>query len=582
MKEIIFTTSLAMAKIISLLVLAGFYEEFIWILGSALGLVVLIRGSIESIREKNYSLDYIAFVAIILSYITGDYLAGAVIGLMVSVSEGLEEYAKNRARKSLSELYDRLPKMAWRRKAEDDYEEVPLADIQDGDVILVREKEIVPLDGFVLASEVALDQSHLTGESEPVIRPQNSLIRSGSINLSGSFEMAVHGTYQTSTYQKIIDLVEEGQKHQPGFIKLADKYNYIFTAFTGVVATIAFGFTGELERVLAVLVVATPCPLLIAAPTSFIAGVGKLAKQGIIVKRANALEVVTKVKKIFFDKTGTLTLGTPQFVRVESEMEENRILEIAGALEIHSLHPLAKSLVQEVEHRGLKNLSSEAIEEHLGKGICGVVEGKKYCIIADPEKVEVGIVLSLTENGQEIAELYFDDVMKDDSQQVVKALQKRGFELVMVTGDKRANAERLFGDFGIRIYAQCTPEKKFELVTKAQREGQIVALIGDGLNDAPAIAEADLGVVFSHSENTAAVEAAEFVLVKPDLSRILAMMDISARSMRIARQSIWIGMSLSCTAMIVAAFGYIPPSVGALIQEVIDVSVVLYALRSAR
>lgn len=582
MKEILFGNSLLVAKVVGLALVAGFYDEFLWILGSALGLVVLIRGSIASVKENNYSLDYIAFVAIILSYITGDYLAGAVIGLMVSVSEGLEEYAENRARKSLSELIDRLPKVAWRKKADDDFEEVALQDIKDDDVILVREQEIVPLDGFVLGEEVALDQSHLTGESEPVIRPKNSLIRSGSINLSGTFEMAVHGNYETSTYQKIVDLVEEGQKHQPGFIKLADKYNYVFTAFTGVVATIAFGFTGELERVLAVLVVATPCPLLIAAPTSFIAGVGKMAKQGIIVKRANALEVVTKVKKIFFDKTGTLTLGTPQFVRVESDLDEDSVLEIAGALEIHSLHPLAKSLVQEVEDRGLKNLSSEAIEEHLGKGICGVVQGKKYCIMGDPEKSEAGIVLSLTEEGEEIAELYFDDVMKEDSQEVVKDLQKRGFELVMVTGDKRANAERLFGDFGITIHAECSPEQKFDLVTKAQREGDMVALIGDGLNDAPAVAEADLGVVFSHSENTAAVEAAEFVLVKPDLSSILSMMDISARSMRIARQSIWIGMSLSCTAMIVAAFGYIPPSVGAFVQEVIDVSVILYALRSAR
>jgi heavy metal translocating P-type ATPase len=394
--------------------------------------------------------------------------------------------------------------------------------------------------------------------------------------------MAVHGNYETSTYQKIIDLVEEGQKHQPGFIKLADKYNYAFTAFTGVVASIAFGFTGELERVLAVLVVATPCPLLIAAPTSFIAGVGKMAKQGIIVKRANALEVVTKVKKIFFDKTGTLTLGTPQFVKVESDLDENEILEIAGALEIHSLHPLAKSLVQEVENRGLKNLSSEEIEEHLGKGICGFVQGNHYCILSDPDKGDEGIVLALTRDSHEIAELYFDDVMKEDSQKVVKDLRKRGLELVMVTGDKRANAQRLFGDFGITIHAECSPEQKFDLVTKAQRDGQMVALVGDGLNDAPAIAEADLGVVFSHSENTAAVEAAEFVLVKPDLSSILSMIDISARSIRIARQSIWIGMSLSCTAMIVAAFGYIPPSVGAFVQEAIDVSVILYALRSAR
>ena len=325
------------------------------------------------------------------------------------------------------------------------------------------------------------------------------------------------------------------------------------------------------------------CPLLIAAPLSFIGGLNKAARKNIIVKSPFVLELLAKTKTLFFDKTGTLTLGIPRLGKIEAfdpSVGETEALSLAAALERHSFHPIAKSFVAEQGKRGGAVSEAENVEEKIGEGMFGEIGGRRYGVVKAAGISDNGIVVELVREGVPIARFFFDDELKEDVGRVFGYLRERGYRLGILTGDKKANAERLFGHFRLPIYASCSPEKKMTLVTRAQQKGELVGMIGDGMNDAPALALADVGIVFSGTENSASTEAADVAILERDAWLIRDAVHIGRRSYHVALQSILIGIGLSTAGMLFAFFGFISPITGAVLQEVIDAVVIVNALRS--
>lgn len=574
---------------IPLLVLAsiagGFAPGFplLWLLGVAIGIGKIVWDSVEKIREGEYSLDYIAFLAMVVSIISGEYLAGAVVALMITGGEALDAYASARAEGALRSLAERIPKSAPVRQRDGSTVDTPLQDVKSGDTIVVRPNELIPLDGTLLSAGALLNESNLTGEALPVSVPKGAFIKSGSVNAGELLELSVEGTFETSTYMRLVHLVDEARKHQPKVVKLAEKANFPFTALALILAGAAWLVSGELSRALAVLVIATPCPLIIAAPVAFIGGLSRAARRMIIVKRPVTLEVLSRVKTVFFDKTGTLTLGEPVLTDIElvsASRTKEELLSIAAAIEFHSLHPLARAVCAARAARSAPLLEARAVKETVGVGIEGDVGNSRFRISKAAEARD-GISLSLFEGAIEIARFHFEDEMKENVTELFKTLREHGIRMEILTGDRKESAERLFGHFGIPIRAGLSPEEKYAAVDDAKKTG-VVAMVGDGLNDAPALAHADVGIVFSGTENSASIDAANAVILGRDIALVGELFETSRRSMRIAAQSIWGGIVLSTIGMIFAALGYIPPVLGALIQEAIDIAVIVNSLRAAR
>ena len=564
----------------------GVANPLLYLPALVIGIVQLLVTAYQDIRSGSWSLDYIAFLAMVLALFTHEWLAGAVIALMYSGGEALEEYASRRANASLAGLLARLPKTALVKGAGHDTREVPLSDVPEGAIIVVRGGELVPLDGFLHSPSAALNLANLTGEPLPEILTEGAFIKSGSINAGGALELRVSGTLATSTYAKIIDLVRAGERDQAPFVRLADRANLPFTILTLLVSGVAYAATGgDLARVLAVLVIATPCPLIIAAPVAFVGGLSRAAGRNIIVKRPAALEAVAKVTTVFFDKTGTLTLGVPALVRIETldGLSEAQALSIATSLEFHSIHPTARALITAARAHGFTPAPAEHISETLGIGIAGVVAGRYTSIEPAPDEKRVpgGISLELSQDGAPMALFHLSDELKTNTKELLTKLRNDGLAVAILTGDTRATAEAVFKDVPVTIHADLEPADKFRIVEDARASGARVAMVGDGLNDAPALAKADVGIVFSGTENSASIDAADIAILGHDPLLVEEVFALARRSVKIAGQSVYAGIALSVVGQLVALFGYIPPVTGAILQEGIDVTVIVNALRAA-
>lgn len=570
--------------VVALLIAGIFYApSILWVTAVGIGIAKISWDSQKKIRESNYSLDYIALLAMAVSLFAGQHLAGAVIALMVTGGEALDDYASARAEGALRGLAERIPKSCTVRASGGATSEKPIQDVSSGETIIVRRNEIIPLDGTLLSERALLNEANLTGEALPVSFSRGMFIKSGTVNVGEILELSVEGGFETSTYMRIVHLVGEAKKHQARIVRLAEKINFPFTLVTIALASGAYVFSGELSRALAVLVIATPCPLIIAAPVAFIGGLSRAARRNIIVKRPATLEELTRANIVFFDKTGTLTLGEISLKKIErmkGAPSEQELLAIASAIEFHSIHPLARAVCAASSSRGAPTLEARNVQETIGQGISGDVADRRYTI-TKAKVAESGIVLSFLEGGRELARFHFEDEVKENVAELFRALKARGITMKMLTGDKRENAERLFGHFGIPILAECTPESKYLAIEEAKQEGSTVVMVGDGLNDAPAFAHASVGIVFSGTENSASIEAANVVILGRDVMLIEELFETAARSVRIASQSIWGGVALSVIGMVFAALGFIPPLWGALTQEVIDVAVILNSLRAS-
>ncbi len=548
----------------------------------SVGFLCLIAESWERMKMKKWNLDYLAFLALLTAGLLGEWLPGAVIALMVTVSAALESYGSHRAEKTLRGLFEKIPKRVMMKHGESSVE-VPLQTVTEGDVLIVRRNELLAFDGYLLSDTALLNEANLTGEMEPVAGRHLMLLKSGSINVGPTFELRVKGDFEHSSYRKILRLVDEGKRHPSPLIRLSEKYNVFFTFFSLAIATFAYFWSGDMRFFLAVVVIATPCPLLIAAPLSFLGGLNKAARKNIIVKSPYALELLAKTKMFFFDKTGTLTLGQPRLKKIQlldARVDKDAALALAAALEWHSFHPIAKAFVEAHHTESEETFVAEDVEEIIGEGIFGTIAGERYGIVKSSDVTDDGIVVDLLWRARPLARFYFDDELKQDVGEVFRYLRERGYVLGILTGDRKKNADRLFGGFGLPVYAECRPEKKTALVARHQKEGSLVGMIGDGMNDAPALALADLGIVFSGTENSASVEAADVAILGRDAWLIRDAVHIGRRSYTVAWQSILLGIGLSSVGMVIAAFGYIPPVYGAALQEAIDIIVIVNALRS--
>lgn len=542
--------------------------QIISILIILFGLGKISVDSFKNIREGRYSLDYIAFIAMALSLYLGEYGAGVVIAFMFVGGEALESFASARAHKALKVLSETIPKTCLVAGKDDSFSETPIQQVQEGHVILVKRNEIAPLDGVLVSdTEAFFNLSNLTGESESVLFPKGTFIKSGSLNCGETVRLQVVGDFSSSTYQKIVGLVENAKAYPARTVRLSEKANFYFTFATFVIAGAAYALTGDIVRLLAVLVIATPCPLIIAAPVAFVSGMSRLARSGIIMRKPTAFEGIDAATTIFFDKTGTLTLGEP--VLVDKNIPDD-IIAIAAGLEIHSLHPLARTIVDEARKRTIHFPISTEVKEEIGKGISGTINGERYSFSG----------MSLSKNGKDIAQFHFADVLKDGAMDLISRLKQKGVRAAIITGDKKENAEKVFNHTDVEIYADQSPEDKFRLIMEEKKNGGVIVMVGDGLNDAPALARADVGIVFSGTENGASIEAADVAVLGSGLEKLEELFKASHHTMRIARQSIYGGILLSVVGMGIAAFGYIEPIKGAFLQEFIDITVILNALRA--
>lgn len=572
--------------VLALVVAGSIPGVSLWAWGAAIvaGIVRIGIDSWGKIKIRHLSLDYIALLAMVVSLFAGQYLAGAIVALMIAGGEALELYASRRAESALRALVDRIPKHCVVQEKDGTTREKSIRSVQSGEHILVKPNELIPLDGTLVSPNAVLNEANLTGEALPVTIPGGTYVRSGSVNVGETLEIIVSGTFETSTYMRIVHLVEDAQREQAPMVRLAERVNFPFTLITLLLASGAYLFTHDLVRALAVLVIATPCPLLIAAPVAFIGGLSRAARRNIVVKRPAALEVLSRTDVIFFDKTGTLTLGEPALTHVDGlvGVSEADALSIAAALEFHSIHPLAAAVRTTARERSTPSLTASDVHEEIGKGISGMVNGSYYAIEQAPHTDQPGIALAVKKDAQTIAVLHFEDRVKNNVKELMNWLTAQHIRVEILTGDREENAQHLFGHLNVPIRAQCTPEMKFAAIDEARAQGHTVAMVGDGLNDAPALARADVGIVFSGTENSAAIEAAGVAILARNIMLVQKLIENARRSTRIAKQSIFAGVGLSTAGMIIAALGYIPPISGALIQEAIDVTVILNSLRAAR
>jgi len=572
-----------------------------------LGAPVVLR-TVRGLFRGEFAADVVAMLAIVTAVVLREPIAGLVIVLMQTGGELLERYAEGRASDAVRELEAAAPRVAHRYPPDDPDPlhhatvDVPADRVEIGDRVLVRPGEMVPCDGTVTAGTSSLDTSRLTGEPLPERVAVGSTVRSGVVNLQGPLVITVTAPARDSLYAQIVELVRSAQAEKSPIQRLADKWAIWFTPITLAACAVAWWLSGDPGRVLAVLVVATPCPLLLATPVAVIGGINRAARRQIIVRNGTALEQLARVDTIVFDKTGTLTIGRPVVSRVRSvsgsDADAEELLRLAAAIEVGSGHLLARSAVEAAVARGLALPAPHDVRDVPGRGVSGTVDGRRVVVGSlamiretDPAAAMTlasmdgeGLRAFVTVDGEPRGTIEFADRLRDGVGPFIARLHELGLKrTVLLSGDDPANVEPVARALGIdEARGDLLPEDKVTAVRALEREGRHVLMVGDGTNDAPALSAATVGVALAAHGGGISAEAAGIVLLADDVTRVEDAVLIGQRTVHIAKQSIIAGLALSGTAMVVAALGYIPPTAGALIQEVIDVAVILNALRAAR
>lgn len=639
----------------------------------ALVLIIVIdtvRGMIDDLRHGQVGVDVLAVVAILSTVAVAEYWASWAVTLMITSGEAIEEYAQAKAERSLTALMEAAPQTAhvvnlpgvgrgfaadkgdssdgFRRvglasaaAAAHRFDTVPVEQVQLGDVLMVLPGETVPVDGELLSGTATLDLSNINGEPVPREVFAGARVMSGAVNGSTALTMRATQVAADSQYQRILELVASAQESRPAVVKTADRLAVPFTVLSLVIAGVAWAVSGVPTRFAQVLVLATPCPLLIAAPVAYIAGTGRLAAAGVLIKAQDVLENLGRVTQVFFDKTGTLTVKQPQVVRVEmlpgaaTRLNEDHVLMMAGAVESYSVHILSKGIAKAGAEAlaGLRQRFEDGqrlcpepeaswpghgreypvvknINEDAGKGVSGEVNGHavrvgrlSFAAAGEDGFLAVGeAVPSRSEDdlrtrfgllqpdemasyvsvdGQLIARIVLRDVPRANAKAVLAKLHELGVtELAMLTGDKRASANIIASEVGIdEVHAELFPEDKVAAVKAATGAGKTVTMmVGDGVNDAPVLAVADIGVAMTDGTSTAASESAQVVIMNDNIAAVPRAIAIARRTKRVMLQAVIAGLVLAAIGMIAAAFNLIPVVVGAFLQEAIDVVSILWAL----
>ena len=588
----------------ALLALAGHATaaDDVWAAAVVVMLVPLTWSVASSLRRGDVGVDVIALLAMAGTLVLGEELAGAVIALMLAGGNELEAAAGRRARRELTALLDRAPRIAHRRRGAR-IEEVDVGALVPGDLVVVRAGDVVPVDGLVEGSVAVVDESALTGEALPATRHPGEPLRSGSVAAGEAFELRVSRDAATSAYGQIVRMVEGARADRAPFVRMADRYAVGFLLVTLALAAAAWLASGDPIRALAVLVVATPCPLILAAPVAIVCGLSRAARVGVVIKDGGALERLGRARCVLLDKTGTITAGAPALRRVDCApgWQPDEVLRLAASADQLSAHVLAEAIVHEAEARGLRLTPPREVVERPGQGLEGLVDERRVAVgsaswlrergvtglDAVDATVEAGAARVLVGiDGQAAAALVLGDTVRPGAAELVAGLHAAGVrEVVMASGDRADVAARVGRDLGIdRVHSELDPAGKVAVLRDLQARGDLrpVVMVGDGVNDAPALALADVGVAMASAGDTVSSQTADAVILVDRIDRLLAALRISRRALAIARQSVLAGMALSLAAMLVAAAGGLTPVAGAFLQEGIDVAVILNALRALR
>lgn len=591
--------------------------EVCWAVGTVAALVPALWWTIAGFRKGRFGVDVLAVVSLAGALAVGEYLAGALVGVMLATGQALEAAAERRATKDLRALLDRVPRTA-RRRTGDEYEVVDLAAIAVDDVVVIGAGEVLPVDGVVVSEFSIIDDSALTGESVHVRHERGESVRSGSVNAGGGLEVRACATAADSTYAGIVRLAQQAAAESAPVVRLADKAAAWFVPVALAVAGLAWLLSGSATRAVAVLVVATPCPLLLAAPVAIVSGLSRASRIGVLVRGGGALETLGRATTLVLDKTGTLTSGRPRGTDVVTApgWTIDEVLSLAASADRLSPHVLAAAIVEEARTRGLTLGMPTVAEEEAGTGVSAVVNGRTVHVgnleiglsdsssslrsvsstddldgevagwtasVVSRASLDGAVIAWVRIDGELAGGILLSDPLRADAPRTLRRLRAAGINrVVMLTGDRPAPAHQIGIVLGLdEVAAQQTPADKVSRV-RAERDSAVTAMVGDGVNDAPALAAADVGIAMGARGSTASSEAADIVLTTDRLDRLADAMLIARRSRRIALQSAVVGMVLSLIAMGFAAAGRLPPTAGALLQEAIDLAVILNALRALR
>ena len=557
--------------------------------------------TIRGMLSGRFAADLVAMLAIIAAVLLRDPLPGLIVVLMQTGGEALERWAEGRASDAVRELEQSAPRVAHRRRG-NAVEDVAAADVEIGDLLLVRPGELVPCDAIVAGGRSHVDTSRLTGEPVPVSAEAGTPLSSGYLNVEGALEVRATARAAESQYARIVELVRTAQASKAPLQRLADRYAVWFTPLTLAVCAAAYLASGDPERVLAVLVVATPCPLILATPVAVVGGISRAARRGLLFRHGAAFEQLARIDVAVFDKTGTLTIGRPRVsaVRAADGFSADEVLRLAGGVEHGSSHLLARTLVEEAQARQIELPVARDITEAPGQGVTGVVEGRTVAVgshayvahrhrgaVADldpllPAAAENGLRAWVAIDGRGAGVVEYADRLRPGLPGLFDALGRFGVRrTLLLTGDTGTNARHVAEQVGIgEIHGDLLPADKTAIVQSLVKGGHRVLMVGDGTNDAPALSAATVGIALASGGGGITAEAADAVVLADDPTRIAEAMAISRQTLRLARQSIGVGLGLSTVAMGFAAVGLVPPTVGALLQEAIDVAVILNALRA--
>lgn len=579
---------------------AGTWSGLIWALATVPVLAALLVEIVASLRRGDVGLDIVAALSMSGALAFGEHLAAVVVALMYAGGQYLESFAERRANREMTALLSRVPRTAVRHR-NGKLEEVPLDAVAPQDRLLVRQGDVVPVDGVVAEGLAILDQSALTGESLPVQRGAGEPVLSGVTNVGGAFDLTATHRAAESTYAGIVRLIEAAQRSKAPMARMADRFAIWFLALTVALAGGAWLWSGDPIRALAVLVIATPCPLILAVPVAIVSGVSRAAKAGVLIKGGKALETLARVRALVIDKTGTLTHGQAEVVEIRplADLSPDEVLQLAASLDQASKHVIAHALVKEAQARSLNLFVPTNIEEVPGEGVEGRVDGRLVAVggihyvaervqgateaFANGDHPVGAVLVGVAIDGRAAGLLVLADRLRSGTAELIESLRQAGIErIVLATGDRREVADEVTAGLDLdAVHADLTPDRKIVIV-QAERQHGPVMMIGDGVNDAPALAAADLGAAMGAKGAAASAEAADVVLLVDQLDKILGAVQVARRSRRIALQSVYAGIGLSLVGMVVAALGYLAPVEGALIQEAIDVAVILNALRALR
>ncbi|ACQ78505.1 heavy metal translocating P-type ATPase [Beutenbergia cavernae DSM 12333] len=568
-----------------------------WLLGGY-ALVVAARsawGMVRDLMAGTLGIDLLAVTAICATVAVGEYWAALVVVLMLTGGEALEDYAAHRARRDLTSLLSHAPERGHQIRPDGTTEDVPIADVRPGDRLVVRPHETVPVDATLVSPSGTFDESTLTGESLPVDLTVGQEVLSGAVNGSSAVTIAATRSAADSQFQQIVALVAEAAESKSRVVRLADRFAVPFTAVALGIAGTAWWLSGEAVRFAEVLVVATPCPLIIAAPVAFMAGMSRAAREGVIVKSSATLEVFHRARTVAFDKTGTLTWGRPDLtdVRPSDAFEADDVLRLAASAEQYSAHTLAASVVAGAQRRGLARSPAEHADEVTAGGVRARVDGRdvvvgKRSFVAEAVGSDIAatpltsgeLAVYVAADRTYTGALVLRDEVRPNARATIADLRRQGIRhILMLTGDAEATAQHVAAELAIDdVRAGCLPADKVAAVRAVTPRP--VVMVGDGVNDAPVLATADVGIAMGARGSTAASESADVVILRDDISRVARALAVGRETVDVALQSIWFGISLSVALMLVAAFGVLPAIVGAWLQEAVDVVSILWALRA--